>query len=331
MEEIRKAAKRAADLTAQLLAFSRRQVLAPKVLHLNDVITEMETLLVRLLPENITLEHSLATDLWCVKADPGQIEQVLMNLAVNARDAMPHGGRIRIETENREVKHDVAELHAGKYVVVRVRDDGSGIAPAVLPRIFEPFFTTKEQGKGTGLGLSTVYGILKQSGGHVEVKSRVGEGTVFTMYLPATQTEGVRPAESSPAPASGGKETILVVEDEEGVRSLVTLLLRRSGYVVHEAADPRTALTIAAAQKNAIDLVLTDMVLGQMSGRELAKELKTMLPSAEFIYMSGYTDIPLEHDEEHFIAKPFTNASLLEGVRQVLDTKAPKAAAARSL
>jgi PAS domain S-box-containing protein len=332
MEEIRKAAKRAADLTAQLLAFSRRQVLAPKVLDLNSVIAEMERLLARLLPENIRLETSLASDLWCVKADPGQIEQVLMNLAVNARDAMPHGGTVRIETANQLVKQDTSDLRAGQYVVVKMRDEGSGIAPAALPRIFEPFFTTKEQGKGTGLGLSTVYGILKQSGGHIGVETTIGAGTTFTIYLPATATERVREAEPAPNVADGGKETVLVVEDEEGVRSLVTHLLRRAGYAVHEAADPRTALSIAE-RNGAIDLVLTDMVLGQMSGRELSQKLKVILPHAQFIFMSGYTDLPISQEDElpeHFIAKPFTNAGVLEGVRKVLDSRGARAAA-RSL
>jgi CheY-like chemotaxis protein len=246
---------------------------------------------------------------------------------------MPHGGTIRIETANCELKDPTSDLNAGMYVVVRVRDEGSGIAPGVLPRIFEPFFTTKELGKGTGLGLSTVYGIIKQSGGHVDVKSEVGAGTNFTIYLPATQAETARPGEVAPDRASGGKETLLVVEDEEGVRSLVTHLLRRAGYAVHEAADPATALAIATREQNSIDLVLTDMVLGQMSGRELAKQLRAMLPGAKFIFMSGYSDVPVIGEgegAEHFIAKPFTNASLLEGIRKVLDTRAAQRAAASS-
>ncbi|MEW6207339.1 MAG: PAS domain S-box protein [Acidobacteriota bacterium] len=326
IEEIEKAGKRAAALTNQLLAFSRKQVLQPKVLDLNGVIVEVEKLLRRLIGENIELITNLEPELGRVKADPGQIEQVIMNLAVNSRDAMPQGGKLVIETSNAYLDEDFTRKHTsahlGMYVMLAVSDNGSGMDEETCMRVFEPFFTTKEKGKGTGLGLSTVYGIVKQSGGHITVESQPGLGTVFRIYLQMIDEE----SESMPAPAqetesAKGSETILVVEDEQGVRKLARQILEMSGYRVLEARHGAEALMICQQQESPIDLILTDVVMPEMGGRALVDHLASVRPEIRALYMSGHTDNvgPFASDAA-FIQKPFTPETLRSKVREALDS-----------
>ena len=325
LQEILKAGERAAVLTRQLLAFSRRQVLEPKVLDLNAVVTDMERMLRRLIGEDIELATHLDPDLEAVQADPGQIDQVLLNLAVNARDAMPEGGRLTIETANTELDEDYARNHPdvrpGRYALVAVTDSGTGIAPENLPQIFEPFFTTKEPGKGTGLGLSTVYGIVRQSGGHISVYSEPGHGTTFKIYLPVTQEPiTVTPRLAPPLP---GTETILVVEDEEPVRQFAGMALRQSGYTVLEASGGEEALRKAGEHQGPIHLLLTDVVMPGMSGRELAKHLAPLHPETKVFYFSGYTsDAIVRHGilsgDMPFLPKPFGREALARKVREIL-------------
>jgi PAS domain S-box-containing protein len=329
VDEIRKAAQRAADLTRQLLAFSRKQVLEPRLLDLNGVLTEMDKMLRRVIGEDIDLVTYLDASLGHVKADPGQIEQVVMNLVVNARDAMPKGGRLTIETRNVELDESYArtapDVRPGPYVLVSVSDNGSGIPPEVLPHLFEPFYTTKERGKGTGLGLSTVYGIIKQSGGHVTVYSEPGRGATFKVYFPRvaeTADAAARPG-TRRRRAPKGTETLLVVEDEAPVRRLLLQVLRQNGYRLLEA--PNAAEAIAAAERHAgpIHLMVTDVVMPGMSGRELAQKLAPVRPDMKVLFMSGYTENAIVHHGEldpgtAFIAKPFTPDSLARKVREVL-------------
>jgi len=330
LEEIRKAADRAGALTRQLLAFSRQQVLAPKTLNLNQVVHSMEGLLRRLLGESIELSTALSKDVGQLRADPGQLEQVLMNLAINARDAMPRGGRLTISTANAEIDELYAREHPtiapGRYVQLAVSDTGTGMDVETQAHIFEPFFTTKEMGKGTGLGLSTVYGIVKQSGGDIWVYSEVGVGTTFKVYLPrvdappeVSPAHGVAVAHRAPADA-----TVLLVEDEAGVRALVRKFLERSGYRVLEASGADEALAAAQGHAGEIDLLLTDVVLPRMSGSELAKRLHELRPRARVLYMSGYTDDAIVHHGvlsagAAFVQKPFTADSLARKLREILE------------
>jgi PAS domain S-box-containing protein len=329
VDEIRKAADRAASLTRQLLAFSRQQVLAPKVLDLNSVVANMDRLLRRLLGADIDLQTTLARDLGRVKADPGQIEQVIMNLAVNARDAMPNGGKLTIETANVLLDESYAREHigaqAGSYIMIAVSDNGTGMSESVRQRIFEPFFTTKEVGKGTGLGLSTVYGIVKQSGGYTWVYSELGVGTTFKVYLPRVDAPADSTATRLSLPSSyAGTETVLLVEDEDGVRALVRQVLVRHGYMVLEARHGGEALLHCERHKGTIHLLVSDVVLEQMSGPELAKRLLVLRPELKVLFVSGYTDDAIIHQgvltsDTAFLQKPFTTEALAKKIREVLD------------
>jgi PAS domain S-box-containing protein len=329
VEEVRRAGLRAADLTRQLLAFSRRQVLETKVVNLNVHMVEVQKMLARLLGADVALTVLPATDLWNVHVDPGQVDQVLMNLAVNARDAMPRGGRLTIETTNVDLDEGYARVHhgvlPGEYVQIAVSDTGVGMDAATQARIFEPFFTTKESGKGTGLGLATVFGIVHQSGGHIWVYSEPGTGTTFKVYFPRScaveERRSVAPTERPPA---GGTETILLVEDEDQVRQVARSILRQSGYVVLEAPNGGEALLICEQHGAKIHLLLTDVVLPRMSGRQLAERLATLQPAMKVLFMSGYTDDAiLLHgildSGVAFIQKPLTPTSLRKKVREALD------------
>jgi PAS domain S-box-containing protein len=329
VEEIKKAGERASSLTRQLLAFSRKQVLQPKVLQLNSVVTGVDKMLRRLIGEDIELLTVLATELGSIEADPGQIEQVIMNLVVNARDAMPQGGKLTIETKNVYLDESYAKNHIavtpGAYVMLAVSDTGTGMDEKTKAHIFEPFFTTKEIGKGTGLGLSTVYGIVKQSGGDIWVYSEMGEGTTFKIYLP--QVDGVVESDEArhvPAGLLRGHETVLLAEDEEQVRQTTRTILEMDGYRVLEASGGSEALAIFKQHEGRIDLAITDVIMPQMSGQELAQSLKALCPDIKVLYVSGYTDDAIVRhgllDEEiAFIQKPFTPEALSRKVREVLD------------
>lgn len=331
LKEIKSAGERAASLTRQLLAFSRRQVLAPQVLNLNAVVSNLEKMLKRLIGEDIKLRTVLDPELGRVKADPGQIEQVIMNLAVNARDAMPHGGNLSIETGNVDLDENYARTHVtvkpGPHVMLAVGDTGLGMTPEVRARIFEPFFTTKEQGQGTGLGLATVYGIVKQSGGSIWVYSEPGQGTVFKIYLPVVgESVSSVQARAEVEDTTMGSETILVVEDEEGVRSMINLALASAGYKVIETLDPERALATCAAYKGSIDLLLTDVVMPRLSGHVVAEKVTSMRPGIKVLYMSGYTDDAVVHhgvlsQDSPFIQKPFSPYALRKKIREVLGGK----------
>jgi PAS domain S-box-containing protein len=327
-EEIRKAADRAASLTHQLLAFSRKQVLQPRVLDLNVVVAELNKMLRRLIGEHIELLTTTRAELGKVKADPGRIEQVIMNLVVNARDAMPKGGRLGIETANVELDEDYASRHVGvqpgRYVMLAVSDTGQGMDAQTQSRIFEPFFTTKEHGKGTGLGLSTVYGIIKQSGGNIWVYSEVGWGTTFKVYLPRVEeVEQVEPSDAQ-ATLPQGTETVLLVEDEEMIRKAAREILEVSGYRVLEASGSNEALSFCQTHNEPIDLMIADVVMPQMGGRELAEQLKPIRPSMKVLYMSGYTDDAIARHGvleagAAFLEKPFTIKALAHKVREVIN------------
>jgi signal transduction histidine kinase/ActR/RegA family two-component response regulator len=334
-EEIEKAAQRAIDLTRQLLAFSRQQVLQPVVLDLNQVVAETEQMLRRLIGADIDLLYAPSANLGRVKADPGQLEQVILNLAVNARDAMPQGGDLTIETANVVLDTDSirgrTDLSPGPYVLLAVSDTGTGMDETTQGRIFEPFFTTKEVDKGTGLGLSTVHGIIKQSGGHVEVYSEVGHGTTFKIYLPEV-SDPLHTVERKPFElwAARGTETILVVEDEDQVRAVVRDMLELHGYTVIEASDAAEAFATCELEDLTLDLVLTDVVMPIMSGPDLSKHIALLRPNMRFLFMSGYTDRAVTHHgilgpDEPFLQKPFTVEALLQRVREVLDDRAAAA------
>jgi PAS domain S-box-containing protein len=332
-EEIKKAAERAAALTRQLLAFSRRQILQPKVLNLNEIVEELEKMLRRLIGEHIDLRIDLGSGPWRVKADPGQIEQVIVNLAVNARDAMPDGGSLTIETRNVTLDRAALQCHEGfrpgPHVRLRVSDTGYGMDEETLTQIFEPFFTTKEQGKGTGLGLSTVYGIVKQSGGHIDVESVPGRGTAFNIYLPTVvEEQDAEDASAARRDTPGGWETVLLVEDEDGVRTMAREVLRRNGYHVLEARHGGEAIEASRREDSSIDLLVTDMIMPQVSGRELAERLKQAHPRMRVLFMSGHMQSILGEqgvlsDHAAFLEKPFTPDALACAVRRVLDAPRP--------
>jgi PAS domain S-box-containing protein len=329
IEEIDTAGARAATLTRQLLAFSRKQVLAPQVLMLNAVVTNLEPMLRRLIGEDIELRAVLQPQPGYVLADPGQIEQVIMNLAVNARDAMPRGGILTIETVHVEMDESYTQrsrtVRAGPHVMMAVSDTGCGMDKETQARIFEPFFTTKEQGKGTGLGLATVYGIVKQSGGSIWVYSEPGHGTTFKIYLPRIEGTGeaVAPVEARDERVNGS-ETILVAEDDEGVRKLTVEVLRAAGYTVLEAATGPETIALGERHQGDISLLVTDVVMPGMNGRVLAEQLSARLPGMKVLYLSGYTDDTIvSHgvldDSVSFLQKPFSPPALARKVRAVLD------------
>jgi signal transduction histidine kinase len=326
LREIRGAAQRAAELTRQLLAFSRRQIIAPRVLVLNGIVQGAEKLLRRLIGEDVELRTVLDPALGHVKADPGQVEQVIVNLAVNARDAMPNGGKLTIETANVELDEAYGKLHAsvipGPHVLLAVSDTGCGMDAAVIAHLFEPFFTTKAPGKGTGLGLATVYGIVKQSGGHVWVYSEPGRGSTFKVYLPRVDLAPDNPPSPEPR-ARGGSEVVLVVEDDESVRRLACAVLERNGYTTLQASDGVAALEVSARNPR-IDLVITDVVMPQMGGPEVAEKLRQQRPHLKVLFFSGYTSNAIVHHGIldrglSFLQKPFTPESLARTVRAVLD------------
>ena len=332
VEGIRASADRAAALTRQLLAFSRRQALQPHVFNLDVVAQSMADLLKRLLGENIDLVFREDSALWPVEADPGQIEQVIMNLAINARDAMPEGGKLTLETANVELGPDYVATHSeaepGPHVMLAVSDTGTGIDPEILPHIFEPFFTTKETAKGTGLGLSTVYGIVKQSGGNIWVYSEPGQGTTFKLYFPRAEGPVAWTPEGTPLQrgrVDGGKETILVVEDEPAVRALTVRVLEAAGYTVLQEGDPAQALELFDEYGRLVHLLLTDVVLPGMSGRTLADTITARQGvSPKVLFMSGYTQNAIVHEGRldvgvDFLEKPFTPDGLLRKIREVLD------------
>jgi CheY-like chemotaxis protein len=330
--EIKRAAERGAGLTQQLLAFSRQQVLAPRVLDLAEVVAGTENMLRRLVGEDVDLNLLAAPGAaWC-RVDRGQVEQVVMNLVVNARDAMPAGGQIAIETSAVELgaayAHHHLEAAPGPYVLLSVSDTGAGMDAATQARIFEPFFTTKEKGKGTGLGLATVFGIVKQSGGHLSVDSRLGGGTTFKVYLPRVAAESEPAPVAAPTTVSRGSETVLLVEDEDALRDLARNVLRRNGYRVLVAANAGEALLHCEQFGATIDLLLTDVVMPQMNGRQLAERLAPMRPEMGVLYMSGYTGDSIVHHGVldsgiSFLPKPLTPAGLLKKVREVLDGRRP--------
>ena len=330
VEHIKSAADRAAALTRQLLAFSRKQTLQPKVMDINAAVTSLEKMVCRLIGEDVELATALADDLGRVRADPGQIDQVLMNLAVNSRDAMPEGGKLTVETANVELDENYAKAHVGvapgPHVMLAVTDTGCGMDEETRSHIFEPFFTTKEMGKGTGLGLSTVYGIVKQSGGNVWIYSEPGKGTTFKVYLPRVE-DAVEASErrKSTATFATGSETILVVEDEEILRRLICRILRLSGYEVLEASNGGEALLTCEQHEDPIHLMVTDVVMPQMGGRELAERVAALRPDMKVAYMSGYTDDAIVRNGElspgmTFIQKPFTASVLARTVREALDS-----------
>jgi two-component system cell cycle sensor histidine kinase/response regulator CckA len=334
VDEIRKAADRAASLTRQLLVFSRRQVVQPKTVQLNEIVGNIKQMVGRLIGEDIVLASVLEPDLGTVHADVGQLEQVLLNLVVNARDAMPLGGAIVVSTCGARLGPEALgwqmPVQPGDYVQLTVSDTGAGMTPDVQAHIFEPFFTTKEPGKGTGLGLSTVYGIVQQMNGSIIVRSEPRNGTIFTIYLPVVKAGA--PVVAQPADDRSeqrpGTETILLVEDEDAVRRLARRALEMSGYRILEASHGGEALRVCGEHGGTIDLLLTDVVMPLMSGAELAEQLKPLRPDMRVLFMSGYTEDALgKHGvlapETAFLYKPFTPDSLRRTVRETLDSVGP--------
>lgn len=329
VQEIRQAGERAAMLTRQLLLFSRKQKTEVAVVNVNTIVTGLVTMLKRLIGDNIALETDLDPNLGSVKADAGQIEQVVMNLVINARDAMPKGGKLRIETRNHMQRGQDTQspdgIASGNWVTLVVRDSGCGMSDEVVARLFEPFFTTKEPGKGTGLGLSTVYGIVSQSGGHIRVASKPGLGSRFRIYLPRVQDESVSVKTPCPSKTLGRlrTETILLVEDEPSLSKLAAHTLSSAGYSVMVANHGQEALAMVANSTQPIHLVVTDVIMPFVTGPQLAAKLLGRFPDLKVLYMSGYTDSLLApHDEQDitraFLQKPFTPAGLLEAVQSVL-------------
>ena len=329
LDEIMQAAERAAALTRQLLAFSRKTILAPQLVNLNDQLVGIEKMLARSIGEDIEMRMVLEPALAAVKADPGHIDQIIMNLVVNARDAMPRGGKLTLETANVYIDEDQARRHdyvgAGHYVKLAVNDNGQGMDAATQARVFEPFFTTKELGRGTGLGLSTVYGLVTQNGGYIEVESEVGRGTTFKVFLPRVQEVIAPAAEAKPiAEDFHGFETILVVEDEDLLRDLIVHSLKIYGYTVLAARHGAEALLLFDRHPGPIHLLLTDVVMPRLSGRDLADRLTSLRPELKVLFMSGYTDNAIVHHgiletDIFLIQKPFRTQKLLEKIREILD------------
>jgi hypothetical protein len=327
-EEVAKAAERAGALTGQLLAFSRRQVMRPRVIEANELLRGADRMLRRLIGEDIDLILSLGAGVGNIKADPGQVEQIVFNLVINARDAMPDGGKLTIETAVTHLDENYARMHLGvqpgDYVLIAVSDTGHGMDAETRRHIFEPFFTTKEQGKGTGLGLATVYGAVKQSGGDIWVYSELGRGTTFKIYFPRVD-EAPTSGDRVYSPVSRqGVETILLVEDEKGVRELIAEMLKRQGYRILKAAGPVEALEVSRRYEGTIHMLLTDVIMPHMSGRQLAGQLLPARPGMKVLYVSGYTENAIVHHgvleaEVEFLAKPFSHHALAEKVRDVLD------------
>jgi two-component system, cell cycle sensor histidine kinase and response regulator CckA len=330
IEQIQLAAKRAAELTKQLLAFSRRQIIAPKVLNLNVVVSEMSAMIKRLIGEDIEVQDAAARNLWNISADAGQVEQVVVNLAVNARDAMPKGGKLTLETCNVELDDEYCrhrtDLKPGEYVMLGVSDTGTGMDEATKAQIFEPFFTTKAKGKGTGLGLATVYGVVKQNGGHIAVYSELGKGTTFKVYWPrALGALSGQPTGRTTGTLPGGNETILVVEDEDQLRKFAVKMLRHLGYKVIEASNGMDALEQVKKTVGVIDLLVTDVIMPKLGGHELAHRLVAELPHLKVLYTSGYTANAIVHQGViekgiNFLAKPYTLPALAGQVRTILDS-----------
>jgi PAS domain S-box-containing protein len=331
IKQVQRAADRAADLTHQLLAFARREVVQPRVMSVNDVVTGVRQLLVRTLGEHVQLVTALTEDLGLVVADPGQVEQVLVNLAVNARDAMPNGGTLTIETTNTVVDEEYAasraEISPGPYVCVKVSDTGAGMPTDVIDRAFEPFFTTKPKGEGSGLGLATVYGIVTQAGGNVRIYSESGLGTTVTVLFPVTeQPAGGQPPSAGQARGGGG-ETVLVVEDEAALREVTRRILSRNGYEVIVAANGPEAIDVGAGRPGQIDILLTDVVMPHMQGKEVAERVRAAQPGLRVLFMSGYTQGLLGAQGVlepgiNLIEKPFSEASLLAKLRAMLAVSA---------
>ena len=328
LQEIQKAGHRSADITRQLLAFSRKQVIEPKIVNLNPLIAEMEKMLGRLLGEDIDLLFIPAKDLWATKADQGQINQIVANLGVNARDAMLEGGRLTIETANVTIDEAYCQGHAGffpgRFVMLAVSDNGIGMDRETLAHIYEPFFTTKEKGKGTGLGLATVYGIIKQNNGFINVYSELGQGTTFKLYFPQCEEEEEIAEIAVEAPKSLASGTILLVEDEEMVRDLARTILEMIGYTVLVAKTPNEALALCEKGDMDIHLLLTDVVMPQMSGQELKESIEAINPGIKTLFMSGYTANVIAHHGVldkgiNFMQKPFTNDELARKVREVIE------------
>ena len=331
VEQITLAAERAARLTRQLLTFARREVVQPRVVSINTVVGEVEQLLRRSLGEHVELATELDADLQPILADPGQIEQVLVNLAVNARDAMPTGGILTIATSNIVVDDDLAAsqpgLTVGRHVRLQVSDTGIGMHSDIVARAFEPFFTTKPAGEGSGLGLATVYGIITQAGGHAQMYSEPGKGTTFTAYFPASQAEATPREAQPPAARPSGHETVLVVEDEDAMRELTRRILTRNGYVVLTAPRGEVGLALAKSHPDRIDLLLTDVVMPQMLGEEVAARMRVIRPETKVLFMSGYAESVLASQGTlkpgiTLVEKPFSEPTLLAKVREVLDASA---------
>ncbi len=329
MQEIIHASERAVSLTQQLLAFSRKQLLQPRVVNLNDLVRNMQKMLKRLIGDDISLSTNLDDSVKPVKVDPSQFEQVLLNLAINARDAMPSGGTIHIESRSEEFDRVTpmgnAEIAPGRYTQIVFSDDGVGMDKDILERIFEPFFTTKEEGKGTGLGLSTVYGIVSQSKGYIHVYSEPEKGTCFKLYFPQVEDEIERAAKSNHKSADiHGVETVLVVEDEETLRDVTRIVLKQYGYTVLEAAHGEEAYQQFLAHRDQIDLIVTDVIMPGMNGRQLIEQVREIRAELKVLFMSGYTDDAfIKHEilkkEVAFIHKPFSPTQLLQKIRDLLD------------
>jgi len=329
VEEIKRAGERAASLTQQLLAFSRRQIIEPKVVNLDSLVAEMHKMLTRLIGEDIALQATTGKSLGSVRIDPGQFQQILMNVVVNARDAMPDGGKIVIETANVDLDEGYRAVHpyitAGRFVMLSVSDTGKGMSEEVKAHIYEPFFTTKERGSGTGLGLATTYGAVKQAGGSIEVYSEVGIGTTFKIYLPRIEEEAVKPLKDDrPSGLQGGTETVLVVEDEDTLRTLCERILGGLGYRVMPARNGAEAIALAQGYGDRIDLLLTDVVMPGMNGSELATQLVLHNPEMKVLFTSGYTEDVISHhgvlaEGVSFIGKPYRPSALARKVREVLD------------
>jgi CheY-like chemotaxis protein len=329
VEEIKRAGERAASLTQQLLAFSRKQIIEPKVVHLDHLVAEMHKMLTRLIGEDIVLQATTGKSLGSVKIDPGQFQQILINLLVNARDAMPGGGKIVIETANVDLDEGYCAVHPyvkpGQFVMLAVSDTGHGMSEEVQAHIFEPFFTTKEKGCGTGLGLATTYGAVHQAGGSIEVYSEVGIGTTFKIYLPRVEEQVTKPVNDDlPTDLPGGTETVLIVEDEGILRNLCVQILEQLGYRVLQARNGAEAIAKAQGYGDRMDLLLTDVVMPGMNGSELATQLVLHNPEMKVLFTSGYTEDVISHhgvlaEGVSFIGKPYGSAALARKIREVLD------------